>query len=94
MPTIMNAGETFTGVKTVAKQKLLPEFTFQGWLKDDLEVCTVYELATGLCFPRRGELWTGLYTELNAVKKIMLAEGDFKTLGHYANVYLRSKIKG
>lgn len=71
------------------------EFRFEYWLRDaNIEVATVYELATGVSFPRRGELWTGLHSQLTEIRRMMLS-GDAlggKTLGHYADAWLRARL--
>jgi hypothetical protein len=74
------------------KQGQLPEFTFQHWIKNDIETVAVYEIATGLSFPRKGTLWTGLYTELNNIKAMMLEKSELKTIGHFADEYLRRRL--
>lgn len=73
-----------------AKKQISPDFTFQHWLKEECEVCCVFEVATGISFPRRGELWTGLYSELVAIKQMMLRNSNQK-LGFYMNLWLESK---
>lgn len=66
-------------------------FTFQEWLKNELDVCVVYELATGICFPRRGKTWAGLHTELVKIRDLIKANPGRK-YGHYAAVWLKSRM--
>lgn len=87
------AAQTVADLLEQSKKITTPEFTFQHWLKNDIEVCAVYELATGLSFPRRGNLWIGLYSELKKIKSMMLEPGTpLKTLGQFTDEYLRSRL--
>ena len=67
-------------------------FTFQDWLKNDLDACVVYELATGVCFPRRGKTWPGLHTELVKIRDIIKSNRGHK-YGEYAALWLDTRVK-
>ena len=83
---------TIHSLSTFKLEPINDEFRFEFWLKDaNLEVATVYELATGLSFPRKGKIWVGLHQELKAIKSMMLRT-DGQTLGFYADLWLHSRV--